>query len=433
MLRISRCSARRSILLAAVGGVLAVSSFARAQEPPTAAASSDATTFVLSAFGQDVTAGRAHSEASTAPSAAASGMGLDNPLVPVALTVASAVAEGEMQGSSQPTCAAPLPGDLPLIGVDLVCSAATAGISGGVPSSNATAGVVGVDLNLLGAVADTPLTTLTATLGVTLDQLVAALGPVLGPIDQNSGLGLQETLGDLFAAVLGDTDLVNLDVGNVSVSTNVVGNQLVSSCRSDGATVTALDPLPANGVDLGPVLRITLGPVETSVSIDLGTGTLTASSSPVAVRVSAPALGIDLPVGPGQSVEVPLPDPLGTTTVSLAGPSTTTAADGSTVVAAPALGLHLLDSPTLGGGVLLDLSACSSRGLATVAQSPTTLTPTTLTPAGGATRPRAAGAALADTGGARSGTLLYSAVAAAAALGVRRLRVASRRQVGSTR
>lgn len=383
-------------------------------------ASSDGTVFALSVLGQGVTAGRAHSEASTEPSAAASGVGFDNPVAPVATSQASARAEGEAQGSTEPTCALPVPPDLPLLGLDVVCSSAVAAISGGRPTSTSTAEILGVDVNLLGTLADTPLSTVTETLGTGLDQLLEALSPVLGPIDENSGLGLQDTLGDLFGAVLGDTDLVNIEVGDTATTTGATDSQLVSSCRTEGATVTVLDPVPIGDVDPAPALQIVLGPVQTSVAIDLATGEMTPSAFPAAVRVTAPALGIDLPVGPGQSVEIPLPEPLGLSTVALAGPSTTTEADGTVVATAPAVALHLLTGSALAGGITLDLATCTSRGLAAaipVPQPSDDLARSAPSQAPGTTP----GPALADTGGAGSGPLLLAAAATVIAVGLRRI------------
>src|SRR5581483_4222965 len=163
----------------------------------------------------------------------------------------------------------PIPAGLPVIGLDLVCSSSGAAINGGRPASPPTAEVPRLGLNLLGPVADTPLATVTETLGTGLDQLLGALAPVLGPIDDNSGLGLEDTLGDLFDAALGDTNLVNVEIGTTAATTTVTDTELVSTCRTDGVTITALDPVPVAGVDPDPVLQIILGPVQTAVSVDL--------------------------------------------------------------------------------------------------------------------------------------------------------------------
>lgn len=414
---------RRPFVLFAAISVLVVAGTAMhpaSAQVPVHQASSDGTVFALSLLGQGVTAARAHSEASTAPSAGASGVGFDNPITPVAVSQASAQAEGELQGSTEPTCALPVPADLPLLGLDLVCSSAVAAVDGGRPASAATAEVLGVDVNLLGALADTPLSTVTDTLGTGLDQLLGSLSPVLGPIDDNSGLGLQDTLGDLFDSVLGDTDLVSVEVGDTSTTTAVSDSQLVTSCRTEGATITVLDPVPVGGIDLPPALQIVLGPVQTSIAIDLVTGEVTPSTFPAAVRVTAPALGIDLPVGPGQSIDVPLPEPLGLSTIALAGPVTTTEADGTVVTTAPAVGLHLLTGSALAGGINLDLSSCTSRGLSGgAADAPQ---PSNDLPRSGPSPAAGAGPVLADTGGSARGPLLVTAVAVAIALGLRRVR-----------
>lgn len=385
---------------------------AGAQEAAPVQASSDGTVFELSLLGQGASAGTVHSEASTAPSASASGVGFGNPVFPVGESSATATADGQSNGSPEPVCAAPIPGDLPLLSLALVCSSSEASVTDGRPRSRATSEILGLGLNLGGTVADTPLSTVTETLGTGLDTLVGGLTPILGPIDDASGLGLQDTLGDLFEALLGDTELVDVAVGKSETTTEVTAdNKLVTLCRTEGTTITVLDPEPVAGVDAEPVLQVILGPTETSVTVDLATGETTPAAFPAAVHVKAPALGFDLPVGPGQTIEVPLPEPLGTSTIQLAGPLVTTDENGVTTASAAAVGLHLLTGSALQGGIVLDLSACTSTaGAAAVAAAP---------PAAPPADAPVAPQSLPTTGGSSTGVLTVGVLAAGAALVLR--------------
>lgn len=343
-------------------------------------ATSDGVGLELSLFGQGLTAGKSHSELTSAPTAAAEGAGIANPLAPVGDTTAEVDTDGTA-GSPDETCETdPLP-EIPGLGIALACSSALATIAGGTPSSSSSARVAGIEANPVGVVLGTPLSEVVAPVHDGLDQLLGGLAPVLGPIDEGSGLGLENTINDLLDRLLEGAPLATVTLGPTQTATSVQGGAVVSECTASGGRVDVLDPPPAaDGIDLPPAISVIVGSAATSVQADTASGGATPEFDPAIVTVVVPSMNINQAVAPGQNIEIPLPEPLGTSTISVAGGSTGTTDEGATFARASAVRLHLLNSEALSGGIVLALADCLSVAGATVTAEPTTTT--TLAPLG---------------------------------------------------
>ena len=374
------------------------------------AASSDGVGLELSLFGQGLTAGKSHSELTSAPAAAADGAGIANPLAPAGVTTATVEGDGT-NGSADETCESDALPEIPGLGIALACSSALATVAGGTPSSSSTARVAGLEANPVGAILDTPLADVVAPVDDGLDQLLDGLSPVLGPVSEGTGLALEDTINDLLDRLLEGAPLATITLGPTQASTSVQGGNVVSECAASGGRIDVLDPPPVvGGVDLPPAISVIVGSAATSVTADLATGEGTPEVDPAIVTVVVPSLGINQPVGPGDNIEIPLPAPLGTSTISVAGGSTGTTEDGGTFARASAVRIHLLDSEELMGGIELALADCLSVAGANVTQPP----PTTSTTAPPGPLPR--------TGSDGPNPLALAAAVGFAALGLTLLR-----------
>lgn len=368
-------------------------------------ASADASALTLSLLGQGLTAGQSHSEISSAPAASASGAGILNPLSPVGATSASVDADGATDGSGTESCETEALPEIPGLNIDLACSASLAAITEGAPASAATARVGGIDLDPVGG-----LLVDQGGLGPVIDQvqdgvgtLLDSLAPILGPVS-DAGVAVDTLLQDLVDSLDG-APLANITVGETATTTDTTADAVTATCVADGGQVDVLDAPPVGGVDAPPVISVVVGSASSSVSVATADGTATAETDPAIVSVVVPALGLDVPVGPGETIEIPLPEPLGTSTISVAGDSTGTDADGNEFARVSAVRLSLL--PGLQGGIELALADCLSTAGASIEAAPTTAAPTT-------------GAPLPRTGGTNG--IAIAAAAAFAGLGLILLR-----------
>lgn len=351
-------------------------------------ASSDGVGLELSLFGQGLTAGQAHSEVTSGPTAKADGAGLANPLSPVGATSAAVEGDGT-DGSADETCESdPLPA-VPGLGIALACSSSLATVAGGNPSSASSGRVAGVEADPIGAVLDTPLSQVVPPVQDGLDQLLDGLAPVLGPVGDASGIDVQDTLGDLLDQLLGGAPLATVTLGPTTTSTSFADGTVTAECRASGGRIDVLDPpAVAGAVDLPPAISIIVGDASTKVSADTAGGKATPEVNPSLVTVVVPALGIDQPVALGQSLEIPLPEPIGSSVISVAAGETGTTEDGATFARSSAVRLDLLNGEALMGGIELALADCLSTGIAGTVAQPTTTTTTAAPPQAPGALPR---------------------------------------------
>lgn len=393
--------ARILFLAVATVGLLAVP--ARAQEPTVEyVGTSIGQSLIIDILGQGLTAGGASSLVDSSVRATAFGAGLANPISPVGISSALQANADGTSGSEDPVCEGELP-DNPALVLDAACSSSIATIAGGLPSSASTATIGEIEVNVVGALADTPLADIFPDVDAAIDQILTALSPLLGGLDDvlctlplglcpPDGEPVTSTLGDLFDQLLGGAPLATVTLGDTATTSSYDGAQVTTTCRSEGATIELLNPpeITVGGVTVDPpaLVTITVGEASTSVVVDPTTGVGTPVVTPALVHVSIPSAGIDQDVTIDTPLEVPLPEPLGTTTITLAGGTSGVDADGNTFATASAVNLSLLNSEALMGGVEIGLAGCASVGRAALVQTPVTAPPpSTVTP----TLPRTGG------------------------------------------
>ncbi len=373
-----------SAALAAAAALVLLAPNAQAQAVSYSAAS-DAQALNLQLAENGLTVGSVHSEITDAPSAAAAGTGLASVLADVGATTAEATTDGSTDGSPDEVCESDALPDIPGVGIDLACSASLAAIADGNPASASSARVGTIVLDPVSGLLVDPLglgdviDQVQDGAGGLLDALVPLTGAVPDPLDVD-GL-LDDVVGALDLA-----PLATVDIGATLVETARTADAVTTTCAANGATVNVLDLPPVGDIDAPPVISVIVGEAATSVAASTTGGDPAGTATPALVRVVVPALGLDIPVEIGQTIEIPLPEPLGTSTIVAADGATGTDEDGRTFATASAVSLDLL--PGLSGGVQLDLADCASVAGATVA--PTTTVPET-TVTTGVSLPRTGG------------------------------------------
>lgn len=345
-------------------------------------AESDGQALNLQLAENGLTVGVVHSEVTDAPSAAANGKGLASVLADAGVTAAEVTTDGETDGSPEETCDSEALPEIPGIGIDLACSASLAAIGGGNPASGANARVGLIELDPVSG-----LLIEEAGLGDVIDQIQDGAGSLLDALTPITGaapdpLDVDTLLQDIVDA-LDVAPLATIDIGSTEVQTIRSADAVTATCAATGATVDVLDAPAVGELDAPPVISVIVGEAATSVSASTTGGEPEATASPALVRVIVPALDLDIPVEIGQTVEIPLPDPLGTSTITVADGATGTAEDGRTFATASAVSLDLL--PGLSGGLQLDLADCASVAGAVVTPA-TTEPPETTTTTGGLPR-----------------------------------------------
>lgn len=351
--------------LAAVATSLAFVPGAGAQtEGPDYAGSSSGEALNLSVFGQALTAGTTLAEL-TPTTGKAEGTGLATPAFQAGATSAS---ETE-PGSAEETCEAPLD-QIPGITIGLACSSAQ--VAMGETSTAAATGRVGtIVLNPVAPILETPLSEVVEGVEGGVDELLTGLEPVLGPISEGTGLGVEDTLGELFDRLFNGADLATVTLGDTASTTTTDAATVTTSCVAEGARVDVLSIL-----DAPPLISVIVGQAGTEVVVDRATGTGTPTVNPALVTVEAPTLlaePVTVPVG--QTVEVPLPEPFGSSFIRVDDGATGTNDDGSTFANANAVSIDLLNGEALQGGIELELAGCTSVASAAVEAPPAAITP----------------------------------------------------------
>ena len=385
-------------LVAAATGLVLVPG-AGAQDPgPTYDGSSSGEALNLSLFGQGLTVGSTLAELTPA-TGTARGSGVATPVFEAGATSAS---ETE-PGSADEACEAPLD-QIPGISIALACSSSQ--VAMGETSTAAATGRVGtIALNPVAPILATPLSEVVAPVEDGVGQLLTGLEAVLGPIDGASNLGLGDTLGELFDRLFAGADLVTVTLGGTASTTTANATNVTTSCVAEGARVDVLSVL-----DGPPLISVVVGRAGSQVDVDRASGTGTPTVTPALVTVESATLGvtpIEVPIG--QTVEIPLPEPLGPSFIRVADGTTGTNEDGSTFATANALSLDLLNGEALMGGIELELAGCTSVAGAEVAAEPVTEAPPVP-------------AQLPTTGSDDNGTLALAGLAGLAGLGLALLR-----------
>ena len=398
--------------LAAAAATWVMMPMAGAQEStpdaaPAYEATSSAQALELSLFGQGIIVGQVSSRVSPGESGA-DGLAIASPVLDGGAS--SAVVRGTgTDGSSEPVCEQGLD-QIPGLNIEFACSSSQveATETGANATSVSTAGRL-----VLNPVAPlmTPLSAVVEPLQDGLQTLVAAFEPILGPVDDASGLGLEDTVGDLLDALLDGGDLVSIALGDSSTSSSLAGNLLSTSCSAEGTRIDVLDLPAAGGEDPPPVISVILGDVSTRVDVDTVTGTGTPVANPAGVTILVPPLGLDQPLALGQTIDIPLPEPLGISTISVTDGVRGTDDQGRSFATADSVSLDLLNGEALMGGIELNVARCSSSAGA-IAQPVQEPAP------GQATPPASASPSLPRTGSGDDRTLAVAATLAMAGAGL---------------
>ena len=372
-MNIRRVSGMAAIVAA---GALALAAPTVGAQTVTYSAESDGQALNLQLAENGLTVGSVHSEITDAPTGAANGKGLASILADAGVTSAEATADGQTDGSPDETCDSDALPEIPGIGIDLACSASLAAIGNGNPASGANARVGLVTLDPVSGLLIDPL-----GLGDVIEQIQDGAGGRLDALTPITGATPDPLdIDTLLADVVNSLDLAplaSIDIAPTEVQTVRTADAVTATCAANGVTVDVLD-VPAIGeVDPPPVISVIVGEASTSVAAALDGSAPEAVASPALVRVIVPTLDLDIPVEIGQTIEIPLPDPLGTSTISVADGTTGTAEDGRTFATASAVSLDLL--PGLSGGVQLDLADCTSVAGAAVTPATTAPPETTTT------------------------------------------------------
>lgn len=383
-------------LAAAATGLVFVPGAGAQEAGPSYDGSSSGEALNLSLFGQGLTVGSTLAEL-TPTTGTAQGSGVATPAFEAGATSASETAPG----SADETCEGPLD-QIPGISIALACSSSQ--VTMGETSTAAATGRVGtITLNPVAPILDTPLSEVVAPVEDGVDQLLSGLEPVLGPIDEASDLGLEDTLGELFDRLFAGADLATVTLGDTASTTTANATNVTTSCVAEGARVDVLSVL-----DGPPLISVVVGRAGSTVDVDRATGTGTPAVDPALVTVESATLGVTpITVPVGQTVEVPLPEPFGPSYIRVADGTTGTNEDGSTFATANAVSLDLLNGEALMGGIELELAGCTSVAGAEVPAQPVTAAPAPQLP---------------TTGSDDAGTLALAGLAALAGLGLALLR-----------
>ncbi|HSP04797.1 MAG TPA: LPXTG cell wall anchor domain-containing protein [Acidimicrobiales bacterium] len=383
-------------LAAAATGLVFVPGAGAQEAGPSYGGSSSGEALNLSLFGQGLTVGSTLAEL-TPTSGTAQGSGVATPAFEAGATSASETAPG----SADETCEGPLD-QIPGISIALACSSSQ--VTMGETSTAAATGRVGtITLNPVAPILDTPLSEVVAPVEDGVDQLLGGLEPVLGPIDEASDLGLEDTLGELFDRLFAGADLATVTLGDTASTTTANATNVTTSCVAEGARVDVLSVL-----DGPPLISVVVGRAGSTVDVDRASGTGTPTVDPALVTIESATLGVTpITVPVGQTVEVPLPEPFGPSYIRVADGTTGTNEDGSTFATANAVSLDLLNGEALMGGIELELAGCTSVAGAEVPVQPAAAAPVPTLP---------------TTGSDDTGMLVLAGLAGLAGLGLALLR-----------
>jgi len=337
---------------------------AQAPAPPAYEASSEGQALELSLFGQGLVVGQGSSRVGP-DGATATGRAFASPVFDGGESSAAVQGAGA-DGTSEPSCVQDV-SQVPGLSLALACSSSEVEVAATTARAASASSATEIVLNPIAPILETPLTAVIEPVQGGLQTLVEALEPILGPVDDASGLGLQNTIGDLLDALLDGGDLVSIALGDSATTSTLEGSLLSTSCTAQGTRIDVLDLPAAGGEDPPPVISVILGDVTTRVDVDTATGVATPVSTPAGVTILVPPLGLQQPLALGQTLEIPLPEPLGTSTIAITDGSRTTDEQGRGVAVADSVSLDLLNGEALMGGIELNIARCASTAGATAA------------------------------------------------------------------
>jgi len=392
---------RRIMGIAALGAaatslVFVPGAGAQTPEAYTGTAAGDA--LRLSVFGQELTLGATTTEVASAPKAAATGFGLASPVAPAGATEATVEGADGTDGSADEVCEGPID-QIPGLLIELACSSSQAAIAGGAPSASSTGTVGDIVVNPVAPILETPLSEVFTEVEAGLDQLVEGLAPVLEGVDGGTGLGTQDTLQDLLDNLFDGADLVTVTLGDTESTSAVTAEAVTSECVANGATINVLG---SESLGLEPVIQIVVGEAGTSVVAGRDGSKPVAEVTPALVTVRSPLLpGGEASVPVGQEIEIPIPEPIGSSVIRVAAGQTGVDENGNGFAEADAVSLDLLNGEALQGGIELELASCASLAgvIPAVAAPPTTAPPTLPTTGSDGPNPVALASAVALAGG----------------------------------
>lgn len=363
---------RRIIGVAALGAAAASMTFiptAGAQENEvTFGASASGQALALSVFGEELTVGRTAAGLDSTVLATASGIGLATPVFEAGVSNAKVNAEGT-DGSAEETCEGELPVAIPGLTLSAACSSSLAEITGGLPHSVATGGIASVTVNPIDTLLQSPLSEIVGAPVETaleeaeaaVDQLVDGLRPITQGVDDALDLGVEDTVDTLFSSLFDRADLLSISLGQTVTDTVAGAGALSATCASEAGRIDVLDaPATVAGIDPEPVLSVIISSATTKVDVSTTDGSATPTVDQAIVTVVVPTMGINQPVGPGETIEIPLPEPLGTSTIAVADSRTGVDENGQTFAIADSVFLDLLNGEAMNGGVELSLANCTS-------------------------------------------------------------------------
>lgn len=324
----------------------------------------------ISLFGNELIVSDTDTAASSAPSAAANGVGALLATTAFGETSATADASAPTGGSDTPVCSElSLPDDVPLpVDVTAACSTSQATAAEGAGSGTAQADGFEVVVDL----GDSPI-----DLGEITDQIVDPILELLGsapvPVEELDQL---EVLLDL--ALDGAVPIVRITSGATEATSTASGTAAAATSSAEGATIEILGGIAAT---------ITIGRSVATATYEGGQLTAEHVTAPVAITPGAAlveALGlppVPIPVPPGQSVDLPLPAPLTSSIVVADGED----AIDETTARSTAANIRLdLATGLPGGGVVLavaDAAAAVERPADEPAPAPVPADPPVVAPA----------------------------------------------------
>lgn len=327
-------------------------------------ASADAKALHLSLFGNDLTLGASHADLTSAPSATGTGIGALTPLQNVSEVTGTVTENGTTAGSTTEECSPLSLPEIPVLSLETACASGFAEITDNQPSSSATARVSTIGVAPDDILFETPIPGL---VGEGADAILEPLDPLLKGLDGALGGDSEGLLRDLLNGLIGEdaNQLVGIELGPTSAATYVEDGAVTATSDAKG---TVIEVLNRSLLELGPVLRITVGEASSTAVLDTATSEASGTFEPALVRVEVapdifpelpseitgllPFEGTELVVPVGQTVCL-LPDPL-ESCITVANGSVTTNEDGSTTVATSAVRLDLLKG--IEGGISLALA-----------------------------------------------------------------------------
>lgn len=310
--------------------------------------SATATGLNLNLLGQKLTFAVTNAKASSALTALAEGAG--QLLAPSSTSKASVSGDNTSQQDMN-KCGVALPAEIAaVLNIAAACSSATSTVTNGAPHASSESSVAAIDLS-----ANTVLQAI-PQLNQTIDQVQAALTPVLGNLDtltSQLGIKVSDTVGQLVNS-LQATKTAAIRLGNSTSDVSTTGSKVASVATAAGAQI---DLLPVGGLNLGPLVSIIVGSAKASSVYDRATGVSTPTFDPalVRIRVALPGTGTaqEIPVAPGQSIKLFEGLPLESEIIVGKG-SQVTNPDGSVGAIADGVSLRLLKG--INSGVSLDLA-----------------------------------------------------------------------------